>query len=253
LETSDKRNSPPIHDNSYYRRFVIRPLAKQIAPILNRWGLTGNGVCWVKLIVGMIGAVLLVSTSATIAFIGMLLLQVNFLLDAADGEVSRLRGEAGMLSGEYLDKLTDHLPKTAMYFFWGLGTARLTGDLLPIYYGAFFAAWNIYPRFCAVETLLERLDKAPSIYDSGKFHRAVAHSFSINEERGKTDLVLTMFVHPAMNLLTLFFLIEIFKPVIVLGSITFDTRFVFLIAYTIVGLWNFIRKGRRFFKLLNFS
>ncbi|MBU1881883.1 CDP-alcohol phosphatidyltransferase family protein, partial [bacterium] len=122
MNASEPQAAPPIYDNSFYRRYVVRPLAKRIAPKLHGLGISGNGVCWLKLLAGLIGAGLLASTSGVVAFTGMLFMQINFLLDAADGEVARLRGEAGRLSGEYFDKLTDHLPKSAMYFMWGLGT-----------------------------------------------------------------------------------------------------------------------------------
>ncbi len=252
-ETTSSNNAPPVHDNSLYRRLIIRPLAKSLAPALHRLGFSGNGVCWLKLGFGLMGALLLASTSALVGFAGMLFLQLNFLLDAADGEVARLRGEAGRLSGEYFDKLCDHLPKTAMYFFWGYGTMHLTGSVLPLFCGAFFAAWNIYPRFCAVETLLERLDKAPFVYDNPAFQKATANSFSVKKERGRADYFLTMLVHPALNLLTLFFLIEIFIPSITLGGDAIPTRYILISAYTIVGIVNFMRKGVRFFRLLDFS
>ncbi len=205
-----------------------------------------------KLAFGLAGAILLSSKSASICLSGMILLQMNFLLDAVDGEVARLRGEAGKLSGEYIDKLFDHLPKTAMYFFWGYGAFRLTGSHIPLFLGAFFAAWNIYPRFCGVETLLERLDKTPEVYNKGSFHEAVEGAFSVTESRGRIDYMLTMFVHPAMNLLTLLFVIEIFIPVIRLDSFSISSRLLFLILYTGAGILNFFRKGVRFFKLLDF-
>lgn len=196
---------------------------------------------------------MLASKSAWIGFSGMLFLQVNFLLDAADGEVSRLRGEAGKLSGEFLDKLFDHLPKTAMYFFWGYGTFRLTGSHIPLFCGAFFAAWNIYPRFCGVETLLERLDKAPAVYEKSAFRRALAESFVVNQERGKADFMLTLFVHPAINLLTLFFIVELLISQVTIIETEISTRLVLLLIYTLVGLVNFLRKGTKFFKALDFS
>ena len=251
-EISSDQKAPPIHDNSLYRRLVIRPLAKKLAPVFVSLGFSGNAVCWLKLLPGLAGAFLLASKPASIGFLGMLLLQINFLLDAADGEVARLRGEAGLLSGEYLDKLFDHLPKAAMYFFWGYGTFRLTDNVLALFCGAFFAAWNIYPRFCGVETLLERLDKSPEVQNNPDFEHAVAHSFSIKKERGKADFLLTMLVHPAMNLLTVFFLVEIFFPKTAIGDNSYYTRIVLLFIFTVVGITNFARKGVRFYRILKF-
>lgn len=215
-------------------------------------GFTAGRVCWLKLLAGLIGAFILSSKSPVLCFIGMLFLQMNFFLDAADGEVARLRGEASKLSGEYIDKLFDYLPKTAMYFFWGFGTFRLTGSYLPLFCGVFFAAWNIYPRFCAVETLLERMDKAPEILNNQKFHESVKKAFVVKKDRGGVDFVLTMFVHPSMNLLTIFFLVEIFIKDAVIMNSSISLRYAFLLVFTFIGIANFVRKGLRFKRSLDF-
>ena len=253
IEVPSQEKAPPIYDNSLYRRLIVRPLGARLAPSLHTLGFSPNGVCWLKLIFGLAGAFLLASKSSFVCFIGMMMLQMNFLLDAADGEVARLSGKAGKLSGEYLDKLFDHLPKTAMYFFWGYGTFRLTGSHIPLFCGTFFAAWNIFPRFCGVETLLERLDKAPAVYEKPAFHRALSNSFVVERDRGKADFYLTMFVHPVMNLLSIFYLIEIFLPQFHWMDHAYDTRYALLFVFTLIGMLNFIRKSVKFFRSLEFS
>ena len=249
---NSQTDAPPIYDNSFYRRELIRPLAKRIAPFLAGAGFSGNGVCWLKFAVGLVGAVMLSSRSPVVCFLGMLGLQLNFLLDAADGEVARLQGEASLLSGEYIDKIFDHFPKTAMYFFWGYGTFRLTGSHIPLFCGMFLAGWNIYPRFCAVETLLERLDKAPEIYRNPAFHQAVRKSFVVQKDRGRADFFLTVLIHPSMNVLTIFYLAEIFYPAVLLSGIPLNTRFLLLCVFTAAGAVNLVRKGVRFFRVLYF-
>jgi hypothetical protein len=200
----------------------------------------------------MAGAVMLSGKPVWLGLIGMFLLQINFLLDAVDGEVARLRGEAGRLSGEYLDKLCDHLPKTAMYFCWGYGTFHLTGSQIPLICGFALSAWNIIPRFCGVETLLERLDKAPEVYDNQEFHQALKKSFAIRPERGRVDYLLTLFVHPAVNALTLFFLLEAIFPVWNTSGFNLSSRYLFILLYSLISLANLVRKGIRYFKILNF-
>jgi hypothetical protein len=252
-QDNSQSHIPPITDSSLYRKKLIRPLAKLLAPGLVKMGFSANGVCWLKLIVGLGGALLLVSISPVVCFLGMLLLQINFLLDAVDGEVARIRLNAANLSGEYLDKLCDHLPKTAMYFLWGYGAFRLTHSHIPLLCGAFLSAWNIFPRFCGVETLLERIDKAPQILQNPLFPSALAQSFVTKRERGQADFFLTVLIHPAMNLLTIFFLFEILLPEVKIGSYLINIRQIFLILYSAISLVNFLRKGIRYFKILNFG
>lgn len=251
MNNKNTDTAPPIVDSSWYRRVVIRPMAKKMAPVFCKMGFSANGVGWLKLILGLAGAGLMASVSPALCLLGALGMQLNFLLDAADGDVARMRGEANKLSGEYLDKLCDHLPKTAMYFCWGYGAYRLTGADLALFCGFFFAAWNIYPRFCGVETLLERLDKAPKVLDRPEFHKAVAGSFVTGKTRGKADYWLTVIVHPAVNAVTMCFLLETIFP----GAELFGTvplRLVLLYGYTAAGVANFVRKGVRFFGMLEF-
>jgi len=253
MSSEKPKTDTSYYDHSLYKRAAIRPLARAVAPILLSLGFSANGVGWLKLVVGLAGAALLASKNAWVGLAGMVLLQVNFLLDAADGDVARLAGTTGKLSGEFIDKMCDHLPKTAMYFLWGYGTFRLTGSELPLFLGAFFAAWNIYPRFCGVEVLLERLDKAPQVYQKETFQRALAGAFVISPQRGRADYWLTMFVHPAINLITLAFIIEIYIPTFSLGGQSYHTRYALLLAYTLVGVVNFVRKGVRYYRMLDFE
>jgi phosphatidylglycerophosphate synthase len=245
--------APPICDASLYRRLIARPIARKLAPILCTLGFSADGVCWLKLLFGLVGAVLLMSRSPGFCLVGMLLMQISLWLDAADGDVARWRGTAGRLSGEYIDKLFDHLPKTTMYFFWGYGAFRLTGGQFPLFCGVFLAAWNIYPRFCLVETLLERLDKAPGVIHLPHFSRAVGASFVTQATRGKTDYTLTIFFHPAANLLAIFFLLELLLPEIKLFDHVFSVRLMLLAIFTFVSAANFLRKGIRHFRALDFS
>ena len=252
-ENSTTSSSPPIYDNSFYRRRIIRPAAKIVGKLLWKLGFSANAVCWVKLVIGLAGAGMLSGKSSFVPLMGCVLLQLSFLLDAADGEVARLRGEAGFLSGEFWDKISDHLPKTAMYFFWGYGGFRLSGSHIPLFCGVFLAAWNIYPRFCAVETLLERLDKVPAVYGKANFTQALKGAFVISEERGRIDYYLTVIIHPSINLVTLCFILENIIRDISLLNMVIPLRMLFLYLFTFIGLVNFFRKTVRFFRLLDFS
>ncbi|MCX6639067.1 MAG: CDP-alcohol phosphatidyltransferase family protein [bacterium] len=245
--------APSYCDVSLYRRKIARPLALKLAPILVSLGFSGNGVSWLKLLVGLSGTLFLISLDARIGLVGMLLLHVHFVLDAADGEVARRRGHDGYLAGEYLDKIFDHLPKTAMYFFWGYGAYRLTGSQVPLFCGLFLAAWVIYPRFCLVETLLERLDKAPGVLFRPEFRSALNSAFVRSIKSSATDYVLTLFVHPALNLLTICYILEIFMPRFTAAGFQFSLRFIFIILYTFVSLVNLLRKVVCHFRALNFS
>jgi hypothetical protein len=86
-----------------------------------------------------------------------------------------------------------------------------------------------------------------------RFKKAVRNTFSVSQARARIDHFLTIFVYPAVNLITIFYLVELFIPTVTIGITTYPIRLLFLIVFTLVGLANFLRKGVRFFRLLEFS
>jgi len=91
-----------------YSRVVNRPLGRVLAAIAHRIGLTPNAVSLISASFTYSAIILLFVAEPTlpIAIALCLLLVIGYALDAADGQLARLRG-GGTLSGEWLDHVVD--------------------------------------------------------------------------------------------------------------------------------------------------
>jgi phosphatidylglycerophosphate synthase len=121
-----------------YSRFVNRPLGKRLAALAYVLNRTPNQVTCVSAVFTFSGIALLALAPPSLAT-GILttgLLLFGYALDAADGQLARLRG-GGSLAGEWLDHFTDSAKECSlhlavlisMFRFWDLPNS--TWLLLP--------------------------------------------------------------------------------------------------------------------------
>ena len=98
----DSRGAPP------YSRFINRPAGRVIAAAAHQLGLTPNLVTIISAGFTFTGIVVLAAGGATwgTGVLVALLLMVGYALDAADGQLARLRG-GGSPDGEWLDHVID--------------------------------------------------------------------------------------------------------------------------------------------------
>lgn len=91
-----------------YSRFVNRPLGRLLAALAYRAGLTPNAVTGVSAATTATGIALLVLAPPSVG-VGLAVaacLVLGYALDAADGQLARLRG-GGSPAGEWLDHMVD--------------------------------------------------------------------------------------------------------------------------------------------------
>lgn len=91
-----------------YSLYVNRPLGRLFAAIAYRWGLNPNQVTLVSAGFSLAGIIVLASLPMTwwTGVAVSLLLVIGYALDAADGQLARLRG-GGSRVGEWLDHMID--------------------------------------------------------------------------------------------------------------------------------------------------
>ncbi len=91
-----------------YSRFVNRPLGRRLAAAAYVLGRTPNQVTAVSALCSLGGIALIASTNPTVvvALSASALLVLGYALDAADGQLARLRG-GGSVAGEWLDHVVD--------------------------------------------------------------------------------------------------------------------------------------------------
>jgi phosphatidylglycerophosphate synthase len=98
----------PSHHAPLYSRLVNRPLGRALAAVAHRLGRTPDQVTATSAVLTAtgIGLVAAVRPGPLLGLLVALLLVAGYALDAADGQLARLRG-GGSLAGEWLDHMVD--------------------------------------------------------------------------------------------------------------------------------------------------
>ena len=111
----------------WYMRVVNRRLGRGLAALASPTPLTPNHLTLASFVAFLAGAGLLVTMTPGVAMAvaAMLLLQLGFALDSADGQLSRLRG-TGSPAGEWLDHVVDSVRHPMFHLAIMIGLFRFT-------------------------------------------------------------------------------------------------------------------------------
>jgi len=105
----------PSREAEPYTWYVVRPISIYFTWVLVRTPITANQVTVLQEIFGVLGAIFLGLGSVAYAIIGVILLQLGFILDNSDGEIARWKGQES-IDGVYLD-LLGHIIVIPLYMF----------------------------------------------------------------------------------------------------------------------------------------
>ncbi len=115
-------------------RHILRDAALPITWLLLHTPVTANQVTLASLVIGLFGIFLMAFVSKGFFLLGVILLQLWYLLDHVDGQIARYRGTA-CLTGRFFDFLTHHLIHGVIFFALGFYCFQTTHSL-------FFAVWG---------------------------------------------------------------------------------------------------------------
>ena len=122
-ETLGRRNAEHWAGPLYLRRASIH---------VTRWllptNISANGVTWVMVVVGLVGAACLMWGSVWGAVLAMLGMQLQILLDCSDGEVARWRQQFSP-AGVYIDRVTHYSTEAALPIALGVRADGGLGSL----------------------------------------------------------------------------------------------------------------------------
>ncbi|AQP46313.1 hypothetical protein BW730_00725 [Tessaracoccus aquimaris] len=130
LRTAQKSNKgAPI-----YSVLINRPLGRVFAAAAHQIGLTPNQVTMVSAAFTLTGIALiaLLPPGPLTALVVTVALVLGYALDAADGQLARLRG-GGSLTGEWLDHVIDSFKIATLHLAVLISMYRFT-DLEPVWY-----------------------------------------------------------------------------------------------------------------------
>lgn len=168
-----------------YSRFVNRRLGRVLAAGAHVLSLTPNTVTAISAVFTFSGIALLAmappswSTGAVVA----LLLVLGYGLDAADGQLARLRG-GGSIAGEWLDHMFDSLKSTSLHLAVLISAYRF-GDLPDV--------WLLVPVGFAVVDASSFF--AQILNEQLRRHRAVAPTPSV-EPAARPSLIVSLLKVP---------------------------------------------------------
>lgn len=117
-EIKDKCVDPHKEDCWSYR--VIRPLSCYPTWACIKLGITANQVTPCNLIIGLTGCVLLALGTYKVVVIGVLLINLNYLLDRVDGNIAKTTNTVTK-SGALLDTFSDYLLEMLIPICVGIG------------------------------------------------------------------------------------------------------------------------------------
>lgn len=173
------RGAPP------YSRFVNRRLGRYLAALAFTRGLTPNQVTVLSALstLSAIVVIALVPPSWWQGLVICALLVLGYALDAADGQLARLRG-GGSLAGEWLDHVVDAtktclLPTAVLISFYRFSELPIGFLLVPLGYQA------VASVFFFTFILVEKLRKSAG----REIHRSAPSS-------GRRDLIQTLVATP---------------------------------------------------------
>lgn len=103
-----RRNSEHWAGTLYLRRMSLH-FTRLILPT----GISANGVTWLMVLVGVIGAAVLMIPTWWAVLACALIMQFQILIDCSDGEVARWRGTSSPM-GVYLDRVGHYVTEAAL-------------------------------------------------------------------------------------------------------------------------------------------
>jgi phosphatidylglycerophosphate synthase len=146
--------------DAWWARDVVGPLANRVVGWIEPLPfVTPNRVTLASLAVGLVAAALIAEGRQPALALGGIVLQISFLLDCVDGQLSRFR-DSSSLFGAILDRLCDRVKLFGVVLGLAYGLFRVTQDCTPLFlgFGYFFCEYMIevyvqsYRRFEADAT-----------------------------------------------------------------------------------------------------
>lgn len=246
-----------------YARYVVRPISIYFTWLLVRMPISANQVTVMQEVIGFAGAVLLGLGQVKWAVVGVLLLQLGYILDCSDGEVARWKDQKS-IDGIFLD-LAGHMIIIPAYMFaLGFGAWMQTGYIEALISGFLSAlfierierntllnvvdtlATNAGTEQYTFDHLRNRLDEPVEQLDMGSAGAI-----------GRRSWIQVLFRYPdSMNVITIAVLLDLLFHGIALGTRFYPFTFLLSIIYaavlTVGRLWQIRRVFRHSLTELRF-
>ena len=216
-----------------YPRYVTHKISIRIVKLLLHSSITPNQITLLSIVVGIISSIMFITAIPIYFFMGALILELYYIIDAVDGQLARYKKLSSMTGG-YFDYVSNYIVHPCVFFCIGLGLVRHSGDILPIVF-AFSASVSVSLisifSECKYNVFVSAIKKASSV----KIKKTVG------EEKNAQKLSLLRYLfsqlhklctYPTMmNIIVLVAILNLFIPDFEIASCELSLPYILVIFY----------------------
>lgn len=128
-----------------YARYVTHTLSTRLVWLMQDASITPNTITFISLIVAFLALPFFAAMTPFSVFVGALLIEFYYVLDAVDGQWARLKDRKS-LTGTFFDLLVNYAIQPPLLYAIAWGVLQLNGSVLYLLFGftaAFSALWVV--------------------------------------------------------------------------------------------------------------
>jgi phosphatidylglycerophosphate synthase len=162
-----------------WTNYLYYPLSIRLVYAIRNTSITPNGLTLASLALALVGCALFAQGERACVWAGLLLVQLSYVVDCADGQLARYKQLFSPLGG-WLDQTADRVKEFAVYFSLAYGYSRTHPGPTDIWLWAMVALFALYMlEYLGQIDLLRRLtDATPSTGPVPEDDAGAADAFS---------------------------------------------------------------------------
>lgn len=126
-----------------WTNFLYYPLSIRLVYLIRQTRISPNALTISSLIVALFGCSLFATGTRSNELWGLLLVQISYVVDCADGQLARFKKQFSPVGG-WIDQVADRVKEFAIYLSLAVGYARVHGSVEGVWIAAMAAMFVLY-------------------------------------------------------------------------------------------------------------
>lgn len=126
-----------------WTNFIYYPLSIRLVYLVRNTGITPNVLTISSLIIALVGCGFFAAGQRNDVLWGLLLVQISYVIDCADGQLARYKRKFSPVGG-WIDQVADRIKEFAIYASLAYGTIKLHDHAASVWFYAMFALFVLY-------------------------------------------------------------------------------------------------------------
>jgi archaetidylinositol phosphate synthase len=126
-----------------WTNFIYYPLSIRLVYLVRNTGVTPNALTISSLFIALIGCALFANGTHSDVLWGLLLVQISYVVDCADGQLARYKQKFSPVGG-WIDQVADRIKEFAIFATLAYGYTRVHGANDHVWMYALFALFVLY-------------------------------------------------------------------------------------------------------------